>query len=34
MEGQMFRKLNFCLNMWSFYDLALLKLHSNWPNSN
>ena len=27
MEARIANKLNFVLNVWSFYDLALLKLH-------
>jgi len=29
METRITNKLNFVLNVWSFYDLALLKLHEN-----
>jgi hypothetical protein len=27
MEARMAEKLGFTLNIWSFYDLAMLKLH-------
>jgi len=30
MEARISEKLDFVLNAWSFYDLALLKLHENW----
>jgi len=29
METRIAHKLNFVLNVWSFYDLAILKLHEN-----
>ncbi len=29
MEGRMIHKLGFKLNVWSFYDIALFKLHQN-----
>ena len=34
MEARMANKLGFVLNAWSFYDLALLKLHENWQVKN
>ena len=33
-EANIAGKLNFILNVWSFYDLALLKLHQNWQAKN
>jgi hypothetical protein len=29
-EARISEKLGFVLNAWTFYDLALLKLHENW----
>ena len=34
MEARMTDKLGFTLNIWSFYDLAMLKLHQNWQAKN
>jgi hypothetical protein len=34
MEARFAEKLGFVLNSWSFYDLALLKLHEKWQNKN
>ena len=34
MEARITGKLDFVLNVWSFYDLALLKLHENWQAKN
>jgi len=34
MEARITDKLGFVLNVWSFYDLALLKLHENWQVKN
>lgn len=34
MEARMADKLGFTLNIWSFYDLAVLKLHQNWQAKN
>ena len=33
-EARIAEKLGFVLNVWSFYDLALLKLHENWQSKN
>jgi hypothetical protein len=30
MESRIANKLDFFLNVWSFFDLAVLKLHENW----
>lgn len=34
MEARIVEKLDFTLNVWSFYDLAILKLHENWQLKN
>lgn len=34
MEGVMSVRLDFYLNMWTFFDLAVLKLHSHWFEGN
>lgn len=34
MESRITHKLGFVLDVWSFYDLALLKLHENWQAKN
>ena len=34
MECRIAHKLGFVLNAWSFYDLALLKLHEHWQAKN